>query len=116
MEIIDGKRLCIYISEKDHYQHQPFYEWIVSVAEKMQMAGVTVMRGIEGFGARHHLHSVKLLRFSIELPIVIELVDRAEMIEKFLEAIAKAKISFLSTLETVEIRHYHAKNNAPEEK
>ena len=106
MEKINGKRLRIYLSEKDHYQHKPLYEWIVHTADELKMAGVTVLRGIEGFGAHHHIHTVKLLRFSIELPIIIEVVDNEERIEEFLGSIEKTDCQFLSTLEPVEIRQY----------
>jgi uncharacterized protein len=60
----EGKLVRIYIGESDKWKHKPLYEEIVQTARKMHMAGATVLRGIEGFGAHSHLHTARILRLS----------------------------------------------------
>ena len=67
---MDGKLLRIFIGENDKYEGQPLYEWIVHKARERGLAGATVLRGLEGFGAHSRLHTAKILRLSGELPIV----------------------------------------------
>lgn len=76
------KILRIYMSEDDHYKNKPLYEQIVLKSRSLGLAGATVLRGILGYGAESHLHSSKLLDLSINLPIVIEIVDTEENLEK----------------------------------
>ena len=70
------------------------------------LAGATVLRGLEGFGAHSRLHTAKILRIATDLPIIIEIVDTREKIESFLPTIDDAVCEGLSTLEKVEIRFY----------
>jgi PII-like signaling protein len=72
------------------------------------LAGATVLRGIEGFGAHSRLHTAKILRLSEDLPIVVEIVDTAEKIEAFLPLVDAAVGEGLATLEKVRIRFYRA--------
>jgi PII-like signaling protein len=74
----DAVLLRIFIGESDRHRHQPLYEAIVLKAREMQMAGATVLRGPMGFGKSSHLHTAKILRLSMDLPIVIEIVDSEE--------------------------------------
>src|SRR5262249_37939211 len=76
----DAVLLRIFIGESDRHRHQPLYEAIVLKAREMQMAGATVLRGPMGFGKSSHLHTAKILRLSMDLPIVIEIVDSAEKV------------------------------------
>ena len=99
-----GILLRIYQVEKDKYQGKPLYEWIVQKAKEEKMAGATVLRAIEGFGAKSHLHSAKVLSISVDLPLVIEIVDAQEKIDKFLVVINDAIKDSLMTLEKVDIR------------
>src|SRR6187399_3711103 len=80
----DGALLRIFIGESDRHGHQPLYEAIVLKAREMQMAGATVLRGPMGFGKSSHLHTAKILRLSMDLPMVIEIVDSPEKINAFL--------------------------------
>ena len=98
-----GKLLRIYISEEDHHEGLPLYEWIVRKAREMQLAGATVLRGLEGFGQHHHMHSAKVLRLSTDLPIIIEIVDKTDKIETFLPLLEQSIADGLITLETVQV-------------
>ena len=101
-----GKLLRIFIGEKDKYEKLPLYEWIVRQARKHDLAGATVLRGIEGFGACSRMHTAKILRLSMDLPIVIEIIDTPERIEAFLPIIDSAIKEGIATLEDVHIRFY----------
>ncbi len=106
-----GKRLRIYIGEQDRYRGKPFYEAIVYRLREERIAGATVFRGIEGFGAGSHvIHTANLLRFSTDLPIILEVVDNEEEIKKAVtiikEMLEEAKCGMLMTVEEIEILHY----------
>jgi PII-like signaling protein len=104
----DGKLLRIFLGESDKHEGRPLYEWIVRRAREEGLAGATVLRGLEGFGAHSLLHTAKILRLSSDLPIVIEVVDTEEKIEKFLPLIDEAIKEGLVTVEKVEIRFYRS--------
>ena len=76
--------LRIFIGESDRWEHKPLYEAIVLKAREMHMAGATVLRGPMGFGKTSHLHTAKILRLSMDLPLIIEIVDSEEKINTFL--------------------------------
>ena len=105
-ESIDGKLLRIFVGESDRHGGKLLSEWIVREARKFGLAGATVLRGLEGFGARSRLHTSKILRLSTDLPVVIEIVDREEKIESFLPHIDHAVSEGLATVERVEVRFY----------
>lgn len=104
----DGHLLRIFIGESDKYDGQPLFEWIVKKARETGLAGATVLRGLEGFGAHSRLHTAKILRLSDDLPIIIEIVDTLEKIEAFIPLIDEAIKEGLATLERVQIRFYRA--------
>src|SRR5207237_2699418 len=79
-----GKLLRIFIGESDRWHHQPLYEAIVLRARELHLAGATVLRGPMGFGAHSRLHTVKVLRLSEDLPVIIEIVDSKDKIDAFL--------------------------------
>lgn len=106
----DGKLLRIFIGENDKHEGLPLYEWLVRKARETGLAGATVLRGLEGFGAHSRLHTAKVLRLSSDLPIVIEIVDTEDKIEKFLPLIDHAVVEGLATLEKVEVRFYRSGN------
>ncbi len=103
-----GHLLRVFIGESDKHDGRPLYEWIVLQAREHGLAGATVLRGIEGFGAHSRLHTAKILRLSEDLPIVVEIVDTREKIEAFLPVIDGAIGEGLATLERVEIRLYRS--------
>ena len=103
-----GQLLRIFIGESDRWQHQPLYEAIVLRAREAGLAGATVLRGSMGFGATSHLHTAKILRLSMDLPIVIEIIDAAEKIAAFLPVLDEMVLEGLVTLEEVRILKYRA--------
>src|SRR5271168_2760365 len=103
-----GQILRIYIGESDRWHHQPLYEAIVLKARESGLAGATVLRGPMGFGASSRLHTAKILRLSMDLPIVIEIVDTAEKISAFLPLLDEMVTEGLVTLEEVQILKYRA--------
>lgn len=107
----DGKLLRIFVGENDKHEGRPLYEWIVQRAREQGLAGATVLRGIEGFGAHSRLHTAKILRLSSDLPIVIEIVDTEEKIESFLPLIDDAVGEGLATIEKVEVRFYRSRQS-----
>ncbi len=102
----DGMLLRIFIGESDRHGGRPLFEWIVKKAREHHMAGATVLRGMEGFGAHSRMHSAKILRLSQDLPIVIELVDTPEKIESFIPIVDPAIEEGLMTTEKVHVRFY----------
>ncbi len=104
----DGKLLRVFIGENDKHEGRPLFEWIVRKARELGLAGATVLRGLEGFGARSRLHTAKILRLSSDLPIVVEIVDTEERIEQFLPIIDDAIKEGLATVEKVEVRFYRS--------
>jgi PII-like signaling protein len=100
--------LRILIGESDRWQHQPLYEAIVLKARETHMAGATVLRGPMGYGKSSRLHTSKILRLSLDLPIVIEIVDSEEKINGFLPIIDEMLQGGLVTLEKVKVIDYRA--------
>lgn len=104
----EGSLLRIFIGESDKYEGVALYEWIVRKAREQGLAGATVLRGLEGFGAHSRVHTAKILRLSTDLPIVVEIVDSLEKIEAFLPTVDGAIREGLATLERVQIRFYRS--------
>ena len=107
-----GKLLRIFIGESDTWHGKPLYQAIVERAREHGMAGATVIRGVEGFGKRSHLHTTRILRLSEDLPVVIELVDSEERIREIMPVLDEMIGDGLVTLEAAEIITYRA--SAPE--
>lgn len=100
----NGRLLKIYLGESDSWHHVALYHALLEKIRKAGMAGATTVRGIEGFGADGQLHSIRILRLSEDLPVVIEVVDRAEKINGLLETVkAMAADGMMITLQDVEI-------------
>ena len=104
----EGHLLRIFIGESDRHEGKPLYEWIVLEARRLGLAGATVLRGLEGYGAHSRLHTAKVLRLSEDLPVVIEIVDTEENIRGFLPELQAMVGGGLITLENVQVLHYHA--------
>jgi len=102
----DAVLLRIFIGESDRYKHQPLYQAIVMKAREMHLAGTTVLRGPMGFGKSSRLHTAKILRLSMDLPIVIEIVEREEKVNEFLPVLDEMMGGGLVTLEKVKVIHY----------
>lgn len=101
-----GLLLRIYIGESDRWHGRPLHEAIVLAAREAGLAGATVMRGVEGFGAHSRVHTAKVLRLSEDLPLLIEIVDQEERIRAFLPTCDTMIGEGLITLEKVEILKY----------
>jgi hypothetical protein len=110
----DAVLLRIFIGESDRWQHQPLYEAIVLKARELHLAGATVLRGPMGFGKSSRLHTAKIVRLSMDLPLVIEIVDSEEKINSFLPALDGMVGGGLVTLEKVTVIHYRSGEDSPE--
>lgn len=104
----NGKLLRIFIGEADKWHHQPLYEAIVLKARELGLAGATVLRGPMGYGAHSHLHTSKILRLSMDLPIVIEMVDSEENLNKLIPILDDMVQDGMVTLEDVRVLKYRA--------
>ncbi len=98
--------LRIFIGESDRWHGQPLYHAIVELARKEGLAGATVLRGIEGFGADSHMHTARILRLSEDLPIVIEVVDTAENVNRIMPMLDSMIAEGLVTTEKVHVVAY----------
>jgi len=105
---IDGPALLvrIFIGESDQWEGRPLYQAIVERLRGLGIAGCTVLRGIEGYGAHARLHTARILRLSEDLPIVIEAVDREDRLRAVLPEIDGMVGDGLITLEHVEVLAY----------
>ncbi len=104
----EGCLLRIFIGESDRHEGKPLYEWIVLKAREEGLAGATVLRGMMGFGAHSRLHTFKVERLSLDLPIIIEIVDSREKLEAFLVRIDDNVTEGLATMEKVDVRLYRS--------
>ena len=98
--------LRIFTGENDKFEGRPLYEAIVLKAREMQLAGATVLRGPMGFGKSSLVHTDKILRLSMDLPLIIEIVDSEEKINAFLPVLDGMMDSGLVTLEKVQVLQY----------
>jgi PII-like signaling protein len=104
----NGYLLRIFVGESDRHGHRPLYEEIVLKARADGLAGATVLRGVMGFGKNSILHTAKILRLSEDLPMVIEIVDSLEKIEKFIPHLDEMISDGLVTLEEIRVINYKA--------
>jgi CBS-domain-containing membrane protein/PII-like signaling protein len=101
-----GKRLTIFIGESDHYHHQPLYMALIERLRREGCGGATAVRGIAGFGgASRMIHTATILRLSMDMPIVITVVDRPERIDRIMPVVIDMAPHALITLEDVEVVH-----------
>ena len=107
----ESQLLRIFIGESDKHEGLPLYEWLIRKARECGLAGATAIRGLMGFGANSRIHTSKILRLSMDLPIIVEIVDRPEQIEMFLDEIKTVVTEGLVTLEKAEVRVY--RGNGP---
>lgn len=102
----EGQLLRIFVGESDRWDGRPLYEAIVRRAREEGLAGATVLRGLAGFGAHSRIHTSNLLRLSEGLPVVVEIVDRSERIERFVPLLDEMVDEGMMTVETVHIIAY----------
>ena len=108
MRVLDGEQLLarIFIGESDRWHHQPLAMALLERLRREGFAGATVFHGVAGFGARSVLHSAHLLRLSEDLPVVIEVVDTEQHIDRLLPILDEMVTEGLVTLEKVRVVKY----------
>jgi hypothetical protein len=105
----DGCLLRLFVGEDDKHDGRPLYEWLVQRARERGLAGATVLRGIMGFGAHSRVHTFRIERLSLDLPIVVEIVDERPKLEEFLVEIDPLIHEGLATLEKADVRFYRSR-------
>jgi PII-like signaling protein len=108
----DGVLVRIFIGESDHWHHRPLAMALVERLRKEGFSGATVFRGTAGFGAHSVLHSSQILRLSQDLPVLIEVVDSSERVEKLLPILDEMVAEGLVTVEKVRVVKYSAGKEA----
>jgi hypothetical protein len=106
-----GERLTIFMGETDQHRHKPLYTEIVHRAHAAGLAGATVVRGLEGYGASRHIHTTRILSLSEDLPVVVIIIDTPERIDAFLPALDELITEGLVVREPVEIVKYVGRNH-----
>jgi len=109
-----GKLLRIYVGESDVWHGRPLYQAIVERVRAEGLAGATAIRGIEGFGADSRLHTSRILRLSEDLPVLIEIADTAERVDRMLPLLDEMVTEGLVTLEDVDIIAYRSSSPTSE--
>jgi len=112
----DGVLLRIFIGDSDRHERKPLHEALLQKARELGLSGATVLQGSMGFGAHSVVHSDKILAMSSDLPIVIELVDTREKIERLLPHIDQMVTEGLITMEDVKVIAYRHGADAGQKK
>jgi PII-like signaling protein len=115
MRILEGQQILVrvFIGESDRWRHQPLHLALLERLRTEGFAGATVLRGIAGFGAHSVLHTTHLLRLSQDLPVVVEIVDTQEHVDRLLPILDEMVTEGLITTETVQVRRYAANGRRP---
>ncbi|MFD0208015.1 DUF190 domain-containing protein [Streptomyces hirsutus] len=99
-------RMTVFVDDTDTWHHRPLYTEIVHRAHKAGLAGASVFRGVEGFGASSIVHTTRLLSMADDLPAAVVIVDEEDRIRAFLPQLDELAIEGLVTLEEVQVVHY----------
>ena len=106
----EAKLLRIFLGEADKVKHTALYEAIVREARRMELAGATVWRGVMGFGRTSRIRTAKILDLSTDLPVIVEIVDEEQKIDRFLPVLddlfEAAACGGLVTIEKVQVLKY----------
>jgi PII-like signaling protein len=103
---VDAKMVTIFVNSTDQWHGRPLYSAIVQLCQEKGLAGATVMRCVEGYGSSRHLHTLRLLELSENLPVRIEIVDLPERVEPLLAALGGMIGEGLVTVSDVHIMRY----------
>ena len=114
-DFIPGQLLRIFVGEQDTWHGRSLYAAIVELLRHEGVAGASVFRGIEGFGAHHEIHVAQIFRLRGHLPILIEVVDSEEIIDKLIPRIDEMVSEGAMTLERVEYRRFLPANEKPKQ-
>jgi len=108
MRVLDGEQMLvrIFIGESDRWHHKALHHALLERLRKEGFAGATVTHGIAGFGARSVIHTAHLLDLSTDLPVVIEVVDDAEHVDKLTAILDEMLVGGLVTIEKVRVLRY----------
>src|SRR5262245_51756406 len=111
MRVLSGEQVMVrvFMGESDRWHHQPLATALLERLRKEHFAGATVFHGVAGFGAHSVLHTSKILRLSEDLPIVIEIVDSEERMERFTEILDEMVTEGLVTMEKVRVLKHAAR-------
>ena len=109
----EGTLLRIFIGDSDRHEGQPLHKVLVKRAHAMGLAGATVLHGPLGFGRHSRMHTAKLAELSSDLPVVIELVDADEAIQRYMKEVDVLVQEGLVTLEAVKIVSYGERASGP---
>jgi uncharacterized protein len=101
-----ARRLTVYVGETDQWHHRPLFVEIVHRAHTAGLAGATAIRGFEGYGGTNHIHTVRLLSLSEDLPVAVIIIDTPERIDAFLPTLGEVMAGGMVTLEDVDVIHY----------
>lgn len=104
----EGQLLRVFVGESDRWKGQPLFEAIVQEAHRQGLAGATVFRGFEGFGASSRIHTSRILRLADDLPILVEIVDAEDKIQAFLPTLDEMVQEGLVTVEKATVIFYRA--------
>jgi len=110
MRVLDGDQVLVrvFIGESDRWKHQPLETALIERLRREGFAGATVFRGIAGFGARSVLHTTHLLALSHDLPVLIEIVESEEHVQRLLPILEEMVGEGLVTMEKVRVVKYAA--------
>jgi PII-like signaling protein len=112
MRKLEGEQLLvrIFIGESDKVDGKPLYQALVEKLRQEQISGATVLRGILGYGARSIIHTANLLQLSHDLPVIVEVVDTKENIDRVMPHIESIIGDGMITMEKVRVLHYGTKD------
>lgn len=108
----EAQRLRIYLGEDDRHDGKPLFEAIVLEARRLGLAGATVLRGPMGFGKSSRVHTEKILRLSEDLPVIVEIIDRADRVDAFMPVLDRMMQGGLVTREDVKVIRYSTSTDA----
>ena len=112
MEIIGtASKVTIYIGESDRHGNKPLYMAILELLKAEDCAGATVVRGLAGFGAHSRIHTFKIERLSQDLPVIVEIVDTREELQRYLSAIDPEIHEGLATMEEISVHSYRSRKS-----